>query len=156
MALRRSGPPARRAPLPRGRGTPRRSDQTRPPAAAPKRRPLPAAVRQAAIARAAGRCQARLVCDGAPADSVHHRLPQGRGGPHEGWNLLAVCGDGTRGCHGHIEHHPELARSTVLADGLPLSVPGSYDRRREVYTGPLGVEIAAARAACTVEADVSP
>lgn len=52
-----------------------------------------------------GRC---VVC-GRTAESVHHR--QGRGGsdPHRLANLITVCGDGVRGCHGLIHGHPAAA-----------------------------------------------
>ena len=40
--------------------------------------------------------------------SVHHRRPRGMGGTsrpeiHAMANLLTLCGDGTRGCHGWVE-----------------------------------------------------
>lgn len=49
-----------------------------------------------------------VVC-GRTAESVHHR--QGRSGsdPHRLANLLAVCGDGVRGCHGLTHGHPSAA-----------------------------------------------
>lgn len=65
--------------------------------------------------RSAGACE---VC-GRPADSIHHRNKQGRL-----WtpgNLLALCGDGTRYCHGWIEAHPQYAML------LGLWVPRSQD-----------------------------
>lgn len=62
------------------------------------------------------------------AQSVHHRLPRSRGGPHDLFNLVALCGDGTRGCHGWVEHNPEAARE----DGW--TVPGQIGK--EGYTGP--------------------
>lgn len=64
------------------------------------------------------------------AESVHHRLPRSRGGTHDLANLVALCGDGTRGCHGWAESNPGEAR---LAG---LTVPGSITRG--VYTGPNG------------------
>lgn len=65
---------------------------------------------------------------GRRAESWHHRLPRGRGGVDDGFNCVRVCGDGTRGCHGWIEHHPEEARA------LHLSIRGSF--LRGVYVGP--------------------
>lgn len=53
------------------------------------------------------------ICEGcgrARAASVHHRKPRSQGGPWCPSNLLALCGDGTRGCHGWAEHHPNDAR----------------------------------------------
>lgn len=40
--------------------------------------------------------------------SVHHRRPRQMGGTKAEWinsheNLLALCGSGTTGCHGHVE-----------------------------------------------------
>lgn len=66
-------------------------------------------------ARSAGACE---VC-GRPADSIHHRNKQGRVWTPE--NLLALCGDGTRYCHGWIEAHPTDAML------LGLWVPRSID-----------------------------
>lgn len=45
------------------------------------------------------------VCGVAPGQSVHHRLPRGQGGPWSPSNCLHVCGHGTLGCHGWIEHN---------------------------------------------------
>ena len=41
--------------------------------------------------------------------TMHHRKKRGQGGPWEPSNVVAVCGDGTRGCHGWCESHPTLA-----------------------------------------------
>ena len=54
--------------------------------------------------RSADLCE---IC-GRRAESTHHRKPRGMGGSkdpaaHSAANLLRVCGDGTRGCHGAIE-----------------------------------------------------
>lgn len=65
--------------------------------------------RAVVYARSQGRCE---VCAGYSADSVHHRMKEGR--PWEPANLLHVCGDGTRGCHGWIEAHPTHARALGL------------------------------------------
>jgi hypothetical protein len=62
------------------------------------------------------------VCLG-QASTVHHRRKRSHGGLWLPANLLAVCGDGTRGCHGWIESHPKLARAAGLwlftGDGEP-------------------------------------
>lgn len=42
-----------------------------------------------------------------PAESVHHRMKDGR--PWDPANLLSLCGDGTRRCHAWIEQHPRHA-----------------------------------------------
>jgi len=56
-------------------------------------------------ARSHGTCEVRIpgVCLGR-AESMHHRQREGVG-PSLPYNLLHLCGDGTRGCHGYIEHH---------------------------------------------------
>lgn len=51
------------------------------------------------------------VC-GRPGESVHHRMKQGR--PWEPGNLLMLCGDGTRRCHGWIENQPTYAKALGL------------------------------------------
>ena len=65
---------------------------------------IPSAVLALIRARSGGLCE---VC-GRRAESTHHRKPRGMGGSkdpaaHSPANLLRVCGDGTRGCHGMIE-----------------------------------------------------
>lgn len=67
------------------------------------------------------------VC-GRPATNLHHRLPRSRGGPDDDFNRIPVCGSGTHGCHGRIEHNPEWARSKRL------SIPGYM--LRGIYYGP--------------------
>jgi hypothetical protein len=62
-----------------------------------------------------GRCE---LC-GRLGTNVHHRNKRGRV-----WvasNLLRLCGSGTTGCHGWIEHHPEYAMA------LGLWVPRELD-----------------------------
>lgn len=75
--------------------------------------------------RSGGRCEAVIegVCLGR-AHSMHHRRKPGRL-----WNpsnLLHLCGDGTRGCHGWIEAHPTKANELGLwlmnGDGMPSEV----------------------------------
>lgn len=90
------------------------------------------AVRQQLLVRSGGLCEARTVaCLAAPSGglggvawSVHHRKPRGMGGTtradvHAYHHLLAVCGDGVRGCHGHIEGNREQAyrRGLLLRQG---------------------------------------
>lgn len=69
--------------------------------------------------RSGGRCEAAIenVCLGTH-DTTHHRRKVGR--IHTPSNLLAVCGDGTRGCHGWLEAHPNRA----MSEGLSVS---NYD-----------------------------
>lgn len=61
--------------------------------------------------RANGLCEAAIpnVCFGRH-DTTHHRRKKRYADTR--WvasNLLGVCGDGTRGCHGYIEAHPAWA-----------------------------------------------
>lgn len=70
------------------------------------------------------RSQRRCEVCGRAADSVHHRNKQGR--IWSPGNLLSLCGDGVRFCHGWIEAHPRHAMALGLwvprhAD--PLQVP---------------------------------
>lgn len=64
-----------------------------------------AAGRSIVYARSQGRCE---VCT-RPAHSVHHRVKRGQGGTWDPTNLLHVCGDGTRYCHGWVEANPAHA-----------------------------------------------
>ena len=61
------------------------------------------------------------------AQSVHHRRKRSAGGLWAPSNLLATCGDGTRGCHGWIEAHPKDAHLAGwwlrTGDGAPETVP---------------------------------
>jgi 5-methylcytosine-specific restriction endonuclease McrA len=40
---------------------------------------------------------------GERAETAHHIVARNKGGDDVGENLMEVCGDGTRGCHGRIE-----------------------------------------------------
>lgn len=66
--------------------------------------------RPAVYERSQGACEvARPGCRGR-GESWSHRKSRGQGG---GWapdNGLHTCGDGTTGCHGWIESHPEQAK----------------------------------------------
>lgn len=63
--------------------------------------------RQIIAERCGGRCER---C-GQPQYTVHHRRKRSQGGTWAPSNLLAVCGDGARGCHGHIEANPTWAHA---------------------------------------------
>ena len=65
---------------------------------------------------------------GRQAHGWHHRVPESRSGPTDRWNCLPLCGHGTTGCHGWVEHHPAEARAAYL------SVAGTFVRGR--YVGP--------------------
>jgi hypothetical protein len=81
-------------------------------------------------------------CRAAPAKSVHHRLKKSRGGRliEDTFNCVPLCGSGTTGCHGHVEHtneYPWVIPGYVVTNkltGRPLyrgSDPSYFDR----YTG---------------------
>jgi hypothetical protein len=63
--------------------------------------------REAVKLRSGGVCEAgiRGVCLG-HGHTVHHRKNRSQGGTWAPSNLLHLCGDGTRGCHGWITEHP--------------------------------------------------
>lgn len=98
---------------------------------------LTAAIRGIVTVRDGGRC---IIC-GNPTTQVHHRRPKGMGGTRLDWvnlpaNLLLLCGSGTQGCHGWVEHY----RRRALEGGWLISrygqeracqVPVRYDRDRE-------------------------
>ena len=65
---------------------------------------------------------------GRGAQSWHHRVPEGRGGPTDRFNCVPLCGHGTIGCHGWVEHHRTEATAGFLL------IPGSFERG--LYVGP--------------------
>lgn len=95
------------------------------------------ALREAIEERSGGWCEARLplVCMGA-ATNIHHRLPEGAGGPATMANLIHLCGSGTTGCHGWVEHnrkacYPPEGNALLLRRGQdPENYP--YIRPRRV------------------------
>ncbi len=66
---------------------------------------IPQEVRKAIYNRDQGRCRR---C-GKRGESIHHRRKRRSANPHRPSNLVLLCGDGTRGCHGWIEANPKLA-----------------------------------------------
>lgn len=65
---------------------------------------------------------------GRRAESWQHRVAKGRGGPTDHYNCVALCGDGTRGCHGWAEHNVTAAQAELL------DIAGGFTRGR--YEGP--------------------
>lgn len=49
---------------------------------------------------------------GMQGHTAHHRKNRGQGGPWSPSNIVWLCGDGTRGCHGWVTVHPEAARTS--------------------------------------------
>ena len=44
-------------------------------------------------------------CGEARDVSLHHAVPKSQGGDDLLWNMVPLCGDGVRGCHGLLETH---------------------------------------------------
>lgn len=104
-------------------------------------------VRQLVQARFGNRC-ARCGHDGA---SIQHRKPRRLGGTSDPAinapsNLLWVCGDGVRGCHGHMESYRTEAHNhgwLLHNNDDPLRVPVSlWDGRRVLLDDEGGWEYA--------------
>lgn len=64
--------------------------------------------RSLVFARAGGRCER---CGSGFNLSYHHRKKRSQGGDWDAFNIVLVCGSGTTGCHGWIEHHPNMAEA---------------------------------------------
>lgn len=43
----------------------------------------------------------------------HHLIPRGQGGHDHDDNLIPLCGNGTTGCHGDVEHYRRMARERL-------------------------------------------
>lgn len=90
---------------------------------------LPGETRQGIFQRARFACE---LCGKETGLTIHHRRPRQMGGtsrPDIHWpsNLLAVCGSGTTGCHGHIEsqrersyHYGWLVRTGFSSEETPF------------------------------------
>lgn len=77
---------------------------------------VPTALRRLVYDRDEGRCQrcARHCLSG--VHSLQHRRPRQMGGDRNAntpANLVLLCGSGTTGCHGHVEHN----RTEALEQG---------------------------------------
>ena len=93
--------------------------------------------RSVVLARSGGRCER---CNGI-GKSYHHRKKRSQGGEWSAENVVLLCGDGTRGCHGWVEHNPNAAE----AEGLHVrpwessdAVPVKYRRTEWVVLLPDG------------------
>ncbi|MFD9950536.1 HNH endonuclease [Nonomuraea sp. NPDC059023] len=84
------------------------------------------------------RCGAVVARD---EDSIHHRVPRGRGGENTAENLLLLCGSGTTGCHGWTEKNRAEAYQLgyLVHTGIdPLNVPVKLLGRVLAYPSPDG------------------
>lgn len=120
--MKRSGPPQRKTPLkakkPMDRGRSQLQRGLRdldaaaerangPRSRAPVKDTGPTPAQKAAVwDRDGNRCQ---WCGRRDVSQIHHRLPRGRGGDNRLSNLIVLCGSGTTGCHGRVEHNRALA-----------------------------------------------
>lgn len=71
---------------------------------------------------------------GKPAESMHHRKKAGREWTPS--NLIHTCGDGVRGCHGHIEANPLAAKQQgwwLLPNQDPARTPVWFVGRGLVF-----------------------
>lgn len=48
------------------------------------------------------------LCGEKRSESAHHVIPRGQSGDDVWENLIALCGDGVKGCHGGVEHSVEV------------------------------------------------
>lgn len=66
-----------------------------------------------AFTRRIVRDRANGLCErcGKAGTTIHHRKKRSQGGPWTPENCVALCGDGTRGCHGWVEHNPTAAHA---------------------------------------------
>ena len=77
-----------------------------------------------------------LVC-GELAGSAHHVIKRGRGGDDVQENLVPLCGDGTRGCHGLIEAN-DPGTKKLLGEAIMKRRPDVIDyvkRKRQHWRG---------------------
>lgn len=75
--------------------------------------------------RSGGRCEGCRCCT---ATSWQHRVKRGQGGSWSPSNGIDLCGSGTTGCHGDIEHNPDWAYllGTGLRSGADVSTEPAY------------------------------
>lgn len=75
-----------------------------------------------------------VVCGTHWSPTTQHRVARGMGGTRSAEinlpsNLITLCGSGTTGCHGWVEHHPTFAREagwSVPRGVDPRTVPVLY------------------------------
>jgi hypothetical protein len=107
--------------------------------------PIPKPARRVVDSRAGrakvireGRCRLceRTWYEAGGIASRHHLVPKGQGGDDVEANLIPVCGDGTTGCHGDLEHSVAARRKLriklhrdEIAYGVEKVGQGRFDRR---------------------------
>lgn len=88
-------------------------------------------------ARCGGRCER---CGGI-GRSFHHRKKVSQGGEWCPSNIVRLCGSGTTGCHGWVEHEPNAAEAEgwhVRPWGCPEEIPVKYGRKEWLQLLPDG------------------
>lgn len=75
---------------------------------------------------AEGRCR---LCGYAAELSRHHLVPKGQQGDDVDDNIVPLCGSGTTGCHGDVEHWTSGARSKLRGRLTPAEL--SYIERKK-------------------------
>ncbi|BCP41391.1 hypothetical protein MINTMi27_14840 [Mycobacterium intracellulare] len=78
--------------------------------------------------RAEGMCER---CCRSTSLTLHHRKKRSQGGAWTPTNILALCGHGTSGCHGWVEHNPNAAE----LEGLHVRPWQNPDELRVLYRG---------------------
>lgn len=74
-------------------------------------------------------------------DSIHHRIPRGRGGGNDVENLLLLCGTGTTRHHGWVEKNRAVSYKLgyLVETGIePADVPVLVAGRGWMYASPDG------------------
>lgn len=95
---------------------------------APRRRRNPHTVRQATLSN--------RECWGCGRDGAngHHLIPKDfeLPGPDEAWNIIALCGSGTMGCHGAFHGNPytTAAGERITPTLVRARIVGRLDRDR--------------------------
>ena len=79
--------------------------------------------RRALAQRCEDRCEG---CGGHWNGQAAHRKRKSQGGLWEPWNLLALCGSGTTGCHGKIGHDGAYVAQGLGWEVLPTDDPALH------------------------------
>jgi hypothetical protein len=75
-----------------------------------------------------------VICEDARTQSIHHVVKRSQGGDDVPANLVGLCGDGTRGCHGRVEAR-EKAALRRLAEYLMTDRDDFLDYLTELHKG---------------------
>lgn len=98
-------------------------------------------VRAQVEARDGSRCVKCGQTSARDEDSVHHRIPRGRGGTNDVENLILLCGSGTTGHHGWVEKNRAASYRLgyLVETGIdPADKPVAVAGRGWMYASPDG------------------